>query len=167
MIYALRLPPLIALLMLGACVSVPPGPSVTTLPGTGMSFEQFRADEAECRQYASAQVGGTTPNQSAADSGVASAAVGTLVGAAAGAAISGGHGAAVGAGAGLAVGALAGTGAAQGSAYHVQRRYDASYVQCMYAKGHRVPVSRNYVSSPQRPPAVYAPPPPPSAPPPY
>ena len=168
MIYAMRLPPLIALLMLGACMTVPAGPSVTTLPGTGRSFDQFRADDAECRQFASAQVGGTTPNQAAADSGVASAVVGAVVGAAAGAALGGGsHGAAVGAGTGLLVGSLAGTGAAGASAHSVQRRYDASYVQCMYAKGHKVPVSGGFTSSQQRPPAAYAPPPPRSAPPPY
>ena len=165
MTHTLRISPLIALLMLGACVSVPTGPSVMTLPGTGRSFDQFRADEYECRQYASAQVGGTTPNEAASDSGAKSAAVGALVGAAAGAAISGSSGAAVGAGAGLAVGALAGTGAAQGSAYNAQRRYDAGYLQCMYAKGHKIPVSGRFESSQQRAPAAYAPPYPPPPPP--
>lgn len=33
-----------------------------------------------------------------------------------------------------------GTPRAQTSAYDTQRRYDLSYIQCMYAKGHRVPV---------------------------
>ena len=162
MISVLRLSSLVALLMLGACVSVPSGPSVMSLPGSGRSFDQFRADDAECRQFASAQVGGTTPNQAASDSGVQSALVGAAVGAVAGAAIGGSsHGAAVGAGSGLLVGSLAGTGAAGASAHSVQRRYDIAYTQCMYAKGHKVPVSGGFTSSRQRPPAAYTPPPPP------
>ena len=159
---SLRYSSLIALLMLGACATVPSGPGVMVLPGTGKSFDQFRADDYECRQFASAQVGGATPNQAASDSGVKSAAVGTLIGAAAGAAIDGGRGAAVGAGAGLAVGALAGTGAAEGSSYNLQRRYDAGYTQCMYAKGHKIPTSGRFTSANPNPaPAAYTPPPPP------
>ncbi|OGA38031.1 MAG: hypothetical protein A3G24_05455 [Betaproteobacteria bacterium RIFCSPLOWO2_12_FULL_62_13] len=164
--YHLRFSPLVALLMLGACATVPSGPSVMTLPGTGRSFDQFRADDFECRQFASAQVGGTTADQAASDSAVKSAVVGTAVGALAGAAIGGNsRGAAVGAGTGLLVGSLAGTGAAGASAYTAQQRYDVGYTQCMYAKGHKVPVSGRYASSPQRPPAAYAPPPPPPPPP--
>src|ERR1700709_2616841 len=101
-----------ALLALGACVSIPTGPSVMALPGTGKNFDQFRTDDGECRQYSYAQNGGNTPERAAADSGIKSAAVGTLIGAAAGAALGGGRGAAAGAGVGLAGGALAGTGAA-------------------------------------------------------
>src|SRR5574341_2497367 len=108
------------------------------MPGSGSSFEQFRFDDADCRQFAYSQAGGTTADQAAVDSGVRSAAVGTIIGAAAGAAIDGGHGAAVGAGTGLAIGALAGSGAASASSYELQRRYDSAYVQCMYAKGHKV-----------------------------
>ena len=71
------------------------------LPGSGKSFEQFRTDDYQCRQFAIQQAGGATPNQASAASGVASAAVGTGLGAAAGAAIGGGPGAAIGAGGGL------------------------------------------------------------------
>jgi hypothetical protein len=145
--------------MLGACVTLPSGPGVMTLPGTGKSFGQFRADDSDCRQFASAQVGGATPNQAATDSGVRSAAIGTLVGAAAGAVIGGSSGAGVGAGTGLVFGALAGTGYAEGSAYELQRRYDYAYIQCMYASGHKVPVSGNLMSSNSS--APYTPPPPP------
>ena len=166
MIRAFRFTPLLALLLLGACTTLPSGPAVMALPGTGKSFDQFRADDFECRQFAGMQVGGTAPNQAAADSGIKSAAVGTVVGAAAGAAIDGGRGAAAGAATGLAVGALAGTGAAQGSAYDVQRRYDYAYIQCMYAKGHKVPVSGSFTSSNPNPAAPYTPPPPPGSPPP-
>lgn len=163
-------------LLLAGCVSVPTGPSMMALPGTGKSFEQFRSDDAECRQYAQYQVGGAGADQAAVDAGVRSAAVGTLVGAVAGAAIGGHNGAGVGAGTGLLVGSMAGTGAAQSSAYGTQRRYDNAYIQCMYAKGEQVPVSgalpRSRVRAPEgasyppppSPPPGYAPPPPPGYP---
>jgi len=161
MTYFFRLTPIIALLALSACVTVPTGPSAMALPGTGKSFGQFRADDYECRQFANAQVGGTTAEQAGVDSGVKSAAVGTIVGAAAGAAVDGGRGAGTGAGIGMAMGALAGAGAAQGSSYELQRRYDAGYMQCMYAKGHKIPVSGRFTSA--NPPPQYTPryPPPP------
>lgn len=167
-------PAMLAAAVLGACTTMPSGPAVLVLPGTGKSFDQFRMDDMDCRQYASAQIGGATSDV-AADAGLRSAALGTVLGAAAGAAINGGRGAGVGAGAGLAMGGLAGTGAADVSARGAQRRYDISFLQCMYAKGHRVPVgggftpprSSNYGS----PPAANAPapsgnPPPGNVPPP-
>lgn len=160
-----RFPLLLTLLALGACTTIPSGPGVMTLPGTGKSFDQFRADDYECRQYASAQVGGATPNQASADSGLKSAAIGTAVGAAAGAAIDGSSGAATGAGVGLLVGALAGTGAADASGRALQQRYDIGYTQCMYAKGHKVPVSGRFASANERQaPRYYTPPPPPPPP---
>lgn len=161
-----------ALLILGACAIYPPtGPSAMVLPGTGKNFDQFRADDMECRHYASLQSGGTAQAQAASDSTVRSAALGTAVGAVAGAAMGGRDGAGVGAGMGLITGALAGTGAGGASAYEMQRRYDTGYQQCMYAKGHRIPVSgrlgapaapASYTSQPA---AVAPPPPPPGAPP--
>ncbi|MDO9312653.1 MAG: hypothetical protein Q7T85_13345, partial [Nitrosomonas sp.] len=71
--------------LLTACVHMPAGPSVMTLPGSGKSFDQFRSDEYECRQYADEQVGGTTPRQASRTSGIESAAIGAGLGAAAGA----------------------------------------------------------------------------------
>jgi hypothetical protein len=156
-------------LILAGCVTVPTGPSVMVLPGTGKSFDQFRADEAGCRQYAYDQIGGQTATASQQNAAVTSAVVGTAIGAAAGAAF-GGHSqdAAVGAGVGLLAGSLAGASAGNMSAYEAQRRYDIAYTQCMYARGHRVPASYGY-SAPSRyaaPPAYTPPPPPPGAPPP-
>jgi len=148
-------------LALGACAVVPPsGPSVMVLPGEGKSFDQFRADDYECRQFAGGQIGGATPAQAQVDSGVQSAAIGTVGGAAAGALIGGHEGAAVGAGTGLLFGSAAGAGAANASAYTLQQRYDMGYQQCMYAKGHKVamasqPVQRrrsSYYSAPPPPP---------------
>src|SRR3989442_8723619 len=90
---------------LGACATVPLGPSVMVLPGTGKTFDQFQADDAVCRQWASVQTG-TTPQRAAGSSTAKGAALGTLLGAGLGAAIGAatGHpgvGAAVGAGGGL------------------------------------------------------------------
>jgi hypothetical protein len=156
------------LLLLGGCASVPTGPSVMALPGTGKNFEQFRGDDGECRQYAQNQIGGA---DAGVDAGVRSAAIGTAVGAIAGAVIGGHEGAGVGAGTGLLVGSMAGSGAAQSSAHSTQRNYDNAYVQCMYAKGHQVPVSGAMARSRTQPPvepatsvpagAAYPPPPPP------
>jgi len=157
-----------ALLALGGCVSIPTGPSVATFPGTGRSFDQFRADEADCRRYSSDSIGGSDPSRAQANSAVTSATVGTVVGALAGAALGGSQGAATGAGVGLLFGGVAGASAANASGYTTQQRYDNAFVQCMYAKGNKVPstgLARN--SAPvtaQRPPApppkatVYGPP---------
>lgn len=139
------------------------------LPGTGKSFDQFRFDDHECRQYAYYSIGGQGPEQAAADAGVRSAAVGTAVGAVAGAALGGSHGAAAGAGLGMAGGALAGTGAANQSSYTLQQRYDIGYQQCMYAKGHQIPMAASRASRPVRAARPYyapPPPPPPGTPPP-
>lgn len=170
-INGLYLLPVISLL--SACTTIPNGPSVMTLPGSGIGFDQFRADEFSCRQYAVEQLGGVSAQQAYRASGVQSAAVGTGLGAAAGAAMGGGEGAAIGAGAGLLMGGLMGSGSATTSSYAVQRRYDISFIQCMYAKGHRVPVdgritndapSNNYQRS--APSSRFTPPPPPSGSPP-
>lgn len=159
-------------LLLGACVSMPTGPGVMVLPGTGKSFDQFRADDMDCRQFASSQVGGTTSNQAAANSGIESAVVGTAVGALAGALIGGHQGAGVGAATGLVIGGTSGAGAAAGSQRTLQQRYDIGYTQCMYAKGHQVPSAGRAAAPRPGPAAVYYPPPPPpppnyGAPPPY
>ncbi|MFW5394643.1 MAG: hypothetical protein XXXNARYT_000371 [Candidatus Accumulibacter regalis] len=177
-----QLTPLFAI-FLAACASFPPdGPSVMALPGSGQSFAKFRGDDGFCRHYANQAIGGATPATSAANAGVASAALGTVVGAAVGAAIDGSSGAAVGAGVGLLAGSVGGVAASNASAYTVQERYDQSYVQCMYARGHKVPVVGTFalpedainrpVASPLPPPpppprgAPPAPPPPRGAPPP-
>ena len=139
------------------------------LPGSGKSFDQFRIDDMDCRQYASLQSGGSNPDQAATDSGVKSAAIGAGVGFC-WRGLGGRSGAATGAGAGLIVGSVAsrrgkqlGTG--------VQQRYDIGYQQCMYAKGHHAPVygrfvsprrsARTYSTAPPSPPASTTPPPPP------
>jgi hypothetical protein len=151
----------LALVLLAGCVSMPSGPSVMVLPGSGKSFEQFRADDLDCRQYASYQLGGSTPESSAANSAVTSAAIGTAVGAAAGAALGGHNDAAAGAAFGLLTGSMIGASNASLSQYEVQRRYDNAFQQCMYARGHKVPVS-GYAGGSGRAATRYAPPPPPA-----
>jgi Glycine-zipper domain len=153
-----------ALVLLGGCVSMPSGPAVMVLPGTGKSFDQFRADDMDCRQFASNQVGGNTPDSVAEQSGVRSAVVGTAIGAAAGAILGGQRGAATGAGAGLIIGGASGAGAAAGSQRGLQARYDNGYQQCMYARGHRVPIAGRFDGGvARRPDATYAPPAPPTS----
>jgi len=159
------------MLVAAGCASIPTGPGVMVLPGAGQSFEQFRADDAACQQFATFQIGGGSANEAAVESGLTSAAVGTALGAAAGAALTGrAGGAAVGAGVGLLGGGLAGTSAAAGSRNATQQHYDAAYIQCMYAKGHQVPVAGQFSNVMPRqavtPGAIIPPPPPPGAPPP-
>ena len=161
-------------LLTTACASIPTGPSVMVLPGTGKNFDQFQVDDAACRQWAAQQTGITT-EQTATNTTVAGAAIGTVLGAAAGAAIGAAAGnPAIGAAAGAGVGLLGGTAVGAGNAStatgSVQRRYDASYMQCMYAKGNQIPVPRGsapaYTSTPTvAPRAVSTPPPPPPPPP--
>ncbi|MDO9271168.1 MAG: glycine zipper family protein [Methylobacter sp.] len=158
-----------AMLAASACVSLPTGPSVMVLPGSGLSFDQFRNDDAVCQQYAYFQIGGTTAQKESVRSGATSAVIGTALGAAAGAAIGGGEGAAIGAGTGLLGGSIVGTGAAGSSMYGTQERYDVAYIQCMYSKGHQVPVSGQFSGESFRqaePPSSNIPPPPPGSPPP-
>ncbi len=159
-----------ALVLLSGCASIPTAPSMMALPGTGRDFSDFRRDDAQCRQYASQEVGGF-----ANEPGVRSAVVGTAVGAAAGAAIGGHQGAGVGAGAGLLFGSAVGADATRSHNYGSQRQYDNAYIQCMYARGHKVPVPADLARSlarpavapppfapPASPPPDYFPPPPPS-----
>ncbi len=158
---------LAAALITAGCATFPTGPSIMALPGQRMSFDQFRADDYECRNYAAQSVGGPSAQQAAVDSNVKSAAIATAIGAVAGAAIGGNsRGAAVGAGTGLLFGSAAGAGAGDVSGRTMQQRYDIGYTQCMYAKGHKVPVAGRFTSAPAvNAPAqpAYAPPPPPGS----
>ena len=151
---------ILPLLALVGCASVPTAPSVMALPGSARSFDEFRFDDMQCRQYASQQIG-TAPN----DPAVNSAIIGTAVGALAGVAIGGQQGAGIGAGTGLIFGSAVGSGNAQNANYGSQRQYDNAYIQCMYAKGHKVPVPAGYARSYEqaRPEgqSAYVPPPPP------
>ena len=162
---------LLSMAVLGGCASVPSGPSMLALPGSGRTFNEFRVSDGQCRQYALQLVTGN-----ANDATVRNAVVGTAVGALAGAAIGGHQGAGVGAGAGLIVGTATGAESDRSYGYGAQRRYDDAYIQCMYASGHKVPVpasmARSMTQAPVEPasnssippPPPYAPPPPPPSP---
>jgi len=162
-------------LLLTACATVPTGPSVMVLPGHGKNFDQFQADDSVCRQWALQQTG-TTTGHASAGSTVAGAAIGTAVGAAAGAALGAAAGnpaigAAAGAGVGLLGGTVAGATAGSDASSTAQRRFDMTYMQCMYAKGNQIPVARGslptgYSAAPRQTPSVNVPPPPPAGPPP-
>lgn len=114
-----RLLPLAALLA-AACSTpdLPAGPNLLALPGTGKTFDEFRADEQACRNISQSDAAAKAKEVSDFDA--------------------------------------------------LQRRYDAVFTQCMYAKGHKVPVRGNYQSNQSRNAAQTArtpPPPPPGQPP--
>jgi hypothetical protein len=152
----------LAVLVLSGCATLPTGPSVMVLPGDGKPFDQFQAEDANCRQWATQQLG-TTPQDVANQNTVSSAAVGTVLGAGLGAAIGAasgnpGTGAAIGAGSGLLLGTAQGASTGQAAGRDAQQRYDFAYMQCMHASGNKIP---NVVQG-QRPVyRVVAPPPPP------
>jgi len=150
---------LLVILTMTGCATVPTGPSVSVMPGSGKSFEQFQADDAVCRQWAAQQIG-QSPQQTINQNAAAGAVAGTVIGAGLGAAIgaAAGHagtGAAIGAGSGLLVGTAAGANSGQVYGWEAQRRYNIAYSQCMYAKGNQVPgmqPARRYRRMPPPPP---------------
>lgn len=150
------------LVTVAGCATVPRGPSVMALPGSGKTFEQFQADDAICRQWAAQQIGLSpqeTINQNTAAGAVAGTAIGAGLGAAIGAASGhAGTGAAIGAGSGLLLGTAAGANTGQFYGREAQHRYDIAYTQCMYAKGDQVP---GVVTRPRRSYRNMPPPPPP------
>lgn len=159
---------LISLVMalVAGCATGPTGPTVAAMPGQGKPFEVFQADDAACRQYAQAQIGGASPGETANQNTAAGAAIGALAGAGLGAALGsiGGHagaGAAIGGATGLVAGTAIGSNEGAYSAQQLQRRYDIAYQQCMYAKGNVIPGVRQYSAPPPPPGYQQAPPPPP------
>src|SRR5919201_1999436 len=122
---------IVAVLVAG-CATVPTGPSVMALPGSGKNFDQFQADDAVCRQWAAQQTG-KAPGEASVQNTVGGAAVGTALGA----------------------------GAGQTAGVSLQHRYDMAYLQCMYAKGNQVPAGRGSQPA-YRAPEPPPPPPPPA-----
>ncbi len=120
-----------------AGAGVPQGPSVVIAPESGKPPDLFAAEQDYCRSEASASV---EPAESEG-SVMRSAVVGTLLGAVAGSALSGRHhdNTAIGAVAGLVMGAAAGSNEQSVEEANAQRRFDAAYTQCMFAKGNGTP----------------------------
>jgi hypothetical protein len=135
---------------LGACTAAPPaGPLVLAMPPAGKDLGAFRNEDAQCRNYASAQIGYGNPADAATRSAVGSAAIGTALGAAAGALFGSaggamGAGAAIGAGTGLLAGSAIGGGNANLSGRAMQQRYDTSYAQCMASLGNQLQAPVGY-----------------------
>ena len=151
----------LALLTVAGCATVPRGPSVMVMPGSGKTFDEFQADDAICRQWAAQQIG-LSPQETMNQNTVAGAVAGTAIGAGLGAVIgsASGHagtGAAIGAGSGLLLGTASGASTGQYYGWEAQRRYDIAYTQCMYAKGNQIPGVATRSRSSHR----FMPPPPP------
>jgi hypothetical protein len=131
--------------LLGGCATMPTGPAMPAMPGTGKSVDAFQQDAAACQQYAEAVLGNGAAPQSVNDRAAAGAVGTTAVGAATGAIIGsasnqGGQGAAIGAGIGLLVGAINAANASSATQWQLQQRYDDAYFQCMYSRGNQVPM---------------------------
>lgn len=172
MMHMQRLAPFLLLAVLGGCATLPTGPSVNVLPASGKPFDKFQAEDATCRQWAERQLGAPTQetyNQNVATGAVAGTAIGAGVGAALGSASGhAGAGAAIGAATGLLFGSASGANSGEVYGQAAQRRYDNSYLQCMYSYGNQVPGKRRVASAtpppPPPPPQYVAPAPPPPVP---
>lgn len=99
---------LIFVFLLDACSTMPSGPSVLALPGTGKNFDLFHNDDLMCKKLVHAQI---ESSQKEPD-----------------------------------------------SKEEAQQNYDIGYIQCMYGKGHRVPVPEDLMYSTQQ--EWHLPPPP-------
>ena len=121
---------------LAGCATDPIGPTARVMPAPGKPFAVFAQDQANCKQFASGEVGG----------GAALADLKRLGGAALSSGLGAGLGAAIGHGRSTGIGAALGgiAGAAAGGSYSardqhdLQSRYDLAYSQCMYSRGNQV-----------------------------
>jgi outer membrane lipoprotein SlyB len=137
-----RFMPVICVILMAGCVTLPTGPSVRVFPTPGKPYDLFLSEDATCRQAAERQIG-ILPQQIADQNTVRGAAVGTAIGAGVGAVIgaasgNAGAGAAIGAAGGLLVGSSSGADAGRYEAREAQWRYDTAYLQCMYSHGNQV-----------------------------
>lgn len=163
----MRFPTVVLTAVLGAvlagCATIPEGPTVSVMPGPGKPFDQFRADDAVCRQFAKQQLG-ANPNEVARQQVLSGAAVGAALGAVSGALMGNDrydrNQAGTMAGMGVLMGSAVGASAAAQSNMTLQQRYNVSYEQCMYAKGNIV---RGYPAPHYVPPPAPNTPPPPAA----
>lgn len=159
--------------LLAGCATMPSGPAVPALPGTGKSVDAFQQDQAACQQYAQAVLGNGAAPEAVNDRAAAGAVGTTAIGAASGAIIGsasnqGGQGAAIGAGIGLLIGAINAANASSATQWQLQQQYDNAYFQCMYSRGNQVPMRMSQRGQMMPPPASgYPTYPPPNTPPPY
>lgn len=159
--------------LLAGCATMPDGPAIPALPGTGKSVDAFQQDQAACQQYAQAVLGNGAAPEAVNDRAAAGAVGTTAIGAASGAIIGsasnqGGQGAAIGAGIGLLIGAINAANASSATQWQLQQQYDNAYFQCMYSRGNQVPMRMSQRGQMMSPPASgYPTYPPPNTPPPY
>ena len=66
--------------LLAGCASIPTGPTVAVMPGPGKPFEQFRQDDAVCREFARQQLG-VEPSKVAQQQVLSGAVAGAAIGA--------------------------------------------------------------------------------------
>lgn len=122
-------------LMAGGCASVPAetgnAPSVGVLPGGGKTMAQFNTDDVACRGVAHARANDNTPLPVAMGLGSVEVASSSSRVTMRDRTVD-----------------TESTGSIYGNApaidpkmLTVQQRYDTAYVQCMYSKGHKIPVS--------------------------
>ncbi len=124
-------------MLLQGCVQTPMGPTVQVLPGPGRPFSAFQQDHAICTNWAWQSVQGQA--QQANNQAIGGAVLGTVLGAGLGAAVGGGHGAGIGAASGAVVGTGLGAGSSARAQGGIQAQYNNAYVQCMIARGNRLP----------------------------
>lgn len=159
--------------LLAGCATMPSGPAIPALPGTGKSVDAFQQDQAACQQYAQAVLGNGAAPEAVNDRAAAGAVGTTAIGAASGAIIGsasnqGGQGAAIGAGIGLLIGAINAANASSATQWQLQQQYDNAYFQCMYSRGNQVPMRMSQRGQMMPPPTSgYPTYPPPNTPPPY
>lgn len=163
-----------------ACATLPIEPSIVVVPAPGKPFELFRQEDASCRRWAEQQIG-LSPKEVSENNTATGAITGTAIGAGLGALLGSASGQAVpgaliGAAGGMFLGASSGADSSRVYGRQAQRRYDITYLQCMYSYENQLPESygrmrRNYRPHTMPPPPPYIqppsnesiPPPPPGA----
>lgn len=133
--------PVLFVILLAGCATVPTGPSVRVFPTPGKPYDLFLSEDSFCRQATERQIG-LLPQQVAEQNTATGAIVGTTVGTGIGAALGAasgntGAGAVIGGLSGLLIGSTAGADAGRIEGREAQRRYDTVYLQCMYSHGNK------------------------------
>lgn len=132
--------PLVFVLLSG-CATLPDGPSIRALPGTGKTFEEFRSADDACRQNSFERVQGLGADLGVTETDQKRAGGETAVHAAIGEPMRAED-----------TETESRTGSATRpdtrdvSGRDLQHQYDSAYVKCMYLKGHRVPVSGQVIA---------------------
>ena len=120
-----------AALLASACASIPAGnaPTVAALPGGGKSMPEFNADDIACRSTAHSRANehGPLPVAMGLGSSVEVASTRGRLALRDNTTESTGS-------------VFGGAPAADAGTFTVQQRYDTVYLQCMFSKGHKIPV---------------------------